>query len=228
MCEFVGQWLATVRFPDDTRRYATYSTVVESLLSGLYPRMCPVGGTLPDGSECCRAQVIGDPDPVFPDAGPVLIDELVPVVISVEPDDVTWHALFCPRREVLLGPPHYHHAHHLQERSQLVLDGDKVRHLRPVDAVPLPGQRPLAACGRPVSGEPLPFNTPWRSDGWMGYEDGPRLDLYADWNRGDVCRECLVSQLPEADGDDAPAHPVLPLPGLAVRIRSWIGSALGR
>jgi hypothetical protein len=222
----VGQWLATVRFPDGTSKYATHSTVTESLLCGLYSRMCPLGGTLPDGSECYRAQVTGDPDPVFPDVAPILADELVPVVISVEPDAVTWHALFCPRRQLLLGPPHYHHAIDLQERFELVPDSDAVRHLRPVDAVALPGQPPSAACGRPVPGPPLPFNTPWRSDGGIGYEDGPRVDLFADWNRGDVCRDCLLSQLPEADGDDPPPHPALPLPGLAVRIRSWLSAAL--
>jgi hypothetical protein len=192
----VGRWLATVRFPDGTRKYATYSTVTESLLSGLYARMCPQGGRLPDGSQSYRAQVTGDPDPEFSDASPVLVDELVPVVISVEPDDDTWHALFCPRRGVLLGPPHSRHAWQLQERFQLVPDVDGVRHLRPVDAAPLPGQPPAAACGRPVPGEPLRFNTPWRSAGGIGYEDGPRVDLYADLSRGDVCRDCLASQLP--------------------------------
>ncbi len=218
----MGKWLATVRFPDGTRKYATYSTVTESLLSGLYSEMCPEGSTLPDGSECYRSEAAGEPDPEFPGAETAPVDELMPVLISVEPDDDTWHGLFCPRRRVVLGPLHSYHATLLQERFLLVPDGGEVRHLLRADADPPLGQPPTAACGRPVPGEPVTFNLPWRSDGRIGYEDGPRMDLYAGWSRGDVCRECLVSQLPEAESDAGPARPPTPRPGVLVRILSWV------
>jgi hypothetical protein len=118
---------------------------------------CSQGGTLPDGAECYRAEVAGDPDPEFPDAGPAPVDELLPVVISVEPDGDTWHALFCPRRKMVLGPLSSGHARRLQERFQLVPDEGGVRHLRRPGAGRSPGQPPTAACGRPVPGEPAPL-----------------------------------------------------------------------
>jgi hypothetical protein len=205
----MGRWLATVRFPDGTRKYGEYSTVVEQLLSRLYAEMCPEGGTLPDGSTCYRAQPVGEPDPGQSGAEPAPPGELVPVVVTTEPDGQTWHALFCPRRAVVLGPLSPHHRRRLQERFELVPDDGAVRHLRPVDVRVWPDGPPpvAAACGRPVPGEPLPFNAPWRSDGSIGYEDVPAVDLYADWARGNVCRECLASQLPEAGPDPRVRRP---------------------
>jgi hypothetical protein len=78
-------------------------------------------------------------------------------VISVEPDGDTWHALFCPRRKMVLGPLSSGHARRLQERFQLVPDEGGVRHLRRPGAGRSPGQPPTAACGRPVPGEPAPL-----------------------------------------------------------------------
>lgn len=198
----MGQWLATVEFPDGTRRYGTYSTVTERLLELLYSRMCPAGGTLADGSTCVRAQPVGEPDEHWPDAEPAPLADLVPVVISVEPDGHSWHALFCPARAVVLGPVTGQHVEGLQRRFELVADDDGVRHLRrAIIEVPHGGQVPSAACGRVVPAEPQPFYTPWRADGGIGYEDVPGIDLYARWRDGDVCRECLVSQLPDVESD---------------------------
>lgn len=214
-------WLATVLFPDGTRKYGTYSTVVECLLSHLFAEMVPEGGTLPDGSTCHRAQVIGDHEPEWPDAERAPLDKLVPVVISVEPDQDTWHALYCPRRAAVLGPMSSYHVYALQRRFELVPDGDGVRHLRQAVIDATAAGPPDAACGRSVPGEPQPFHTPWRSDGGIGYVDVPGSDLYADWTRGDVCRVCLASQLPEVEEDPPPAPPRSPL---ASRSRSWIAS----
>jgi hypothetical protein len=52
----VGSWLATIRFPDGTTKYARYSTVVEAVLSGFY---ADADLTEPDpgvaaGSSVCR------------------------------------------------------------------------------------------------------------------------------------------------------------------------------
>ena len=195
----VGTWLAVVQFPDGTRRYGSYSTVVESLLSHLYADMVPEGGTFADGSVCYRSRVTGEPEREFPDATPADLDELVAVVITTEPDEITWHALYCPRRAVVLGPMSPHHVYALQERFEVVPDGAGVRHLR--RACP---EEADAVCGRAVSGEPLPFHTPFLSDGRIGYEDVPGTDLYAGWSAGDVCRECLVSQVPEVEDDRVP------------------------
>ena len=40
----MGTWLATIRFPDGTSKYARYSTVVEAVLSELYPSHRPAYG----------------------------------------------------------------------------------------------------------------------------------------------------------------------------------------
>jgi hypothetical protein len=181
-----------------------YSTVVECLIPGLYTEMVPKGGRFPDGSTCYRSEVIAEREPQWPDARRAVLDELVPVVILTEPDQATWHALFCPRRAVVLGPMSPHHMSALQRRFELVADGGGVRHLRPADAEPTGDRRPDAVCGRAVPGDPQPFHTPWRSDGRIGYEDGPDIDLYARWSYRDVCRECLVSRLPA--GADGPAR----------------------
>lgn len=195
----MGRWLGTIEFPDGTRRYATYSTVVECLLPPLYAEMVPNGGTFPDGSACYRAEVIGEPEPAWPDTARAALDELVPIVISTEPDQVTWHALFCPRRAVILGPMSPHHLDTLQQRFELVADDAGVRHLRPAGAEVAAAQRSNAVCGQAVPGRPQPFHTPFRSDGVNGYEYVPGTDLYARWPHGDVCRECLVSQLSAVD-----------------------------
>jgi hypothetical protein len=125
----------------------------------------------------------------------------VSVVITTEPDKRTWHALHCPRRAMVLGPLSTHHLYELQKRFELVRDENGVRHLRRTTIEPSSDGPPRAACCRAVPGDSLPFHTAFYSDGRIGYEDVEGTDLYADWERGDVCRECLVSQLPHVEED---------------------------
>jgi hypothetical protein len=196
----MGRWLATVRFGDGTVRYADYSTNTESLLSGLYEAVCRVGEVHPDnGLLCYRAAPAGEPLPADPHAAPAPPDELVPVTVEVEPDGYSWHALYCPRRGLVLGPMSYGHARQLQEEYELAPDGAGLRHLRPAD----PGDRadapPTAVCGLPASGPALPFHCqPWCFE-LPDVDDAPeppRIDLFASWTDGTVCRACLVSQVP--------------------------------
>lgn len=186
----MGQWLATVAFPDGTRAYARYSTVVEVMFDELYPTFCPVGGTLPSGERCYRAEAVGEPAPRRPDAPLSPLDELVPVVICRDPDGQPWHALYCPRRASVLGPRSNHHMITLQDDFELVTGPAGVRHLR---AAAMAAPPPL--CGAAAAGDPLPFH---REPHYLGMPpptepEPPQIDLFADWTTGTVCRRCLVA-----------------------------------
>ncbi|MFF5207840.1 hypothetical protein [Streptosporangium sp. NPDC000396] len=197
----MGTWLATVRFPDGTRKYARYSTVVECMYDRLYSTACHYGDMLPDGQQCYRSAVTGEPDPQWPEAKRAPIDQLVPVEIGEEANNCTWHALYCPQRAMVLGPMSCDHMDELQYRYELVRGDDGVRHLCDfVISDAREDRRPNAACGRRVPGQLLPFH---RIEPYLGMEldtlpeDLPPMDLYAEWDRDDLCRECLASQLPQ-------------------------------
>jgi hypothetical protein len=155
----MGEWMATVRFPDGTRKYARYSTNVESMVGPLYSAACRNGDTLPDGERCYRATVVGEPDPQWLSARPAPLDQLV--LVEVEQDHYTWHALFCPRRAIVIGPLSSYHMGELQRRYELVRDDGGVRHLR--EPFVFDGGcegLPNTACGRCAHGQPLPFYCP--------------------------------------------------------------------
>jgi len=173
----MGEWLATVRFGNGDVRYARYSTVVESVLSDLYP------AANRDGP---RALPAGEPDPGRPGDPPAPVDALLPVVITVEPDGATWHAVYDPARDVVAGPYSSMHCSRLQDEYYLRPEPSSgVRHLTTGTAAGL--------CGRAAGGDELPFHRPhWLVD--AGPEP-PEIDLFADWAAGTVCRDCLLATL---------------------------------
>jgi hypothetical protein len=125
----VATWPAAIRFPDGTTKYARYSTVVEAVLSGFY-------------SDALLTEPV---PPVVADFAPVA--DLVPVTVTVAPDDRTWHAVVDPARNELVGPRSASIGYDLQERFELARDADGVRHLR--------ARKDVALCG-PVSARPGP------------------------------------------------------------------------
>ncbi|MCO8277227.1 hypothetical protein M1L60_42295 [Actinoplanes sp. TRM 88003] len=167
----MGTWLATVRFPGGGVRYAQYSTVVGSVFDQLYAAACFEGGTLPDGSRCYRGTVVGEPDGHDRSAPVSVPKELVLVGIETEPDGTRWHALYCPRRAMILGPASSYHQQRLREEFELFREEDGQRHLSRDG-----GDRTI--CGRRVDGTA---------------SDEEDVDLYAGWGRSDLCQECLVA-----------------------------------
>ncbi|MEV6846470.1 hypothetical protein [Actinoplanes sp. NPDC051411] len=166
----MATWPAAIRFPDGTTKYARYSTVVEAVLSGFY-----------------SDALLTEPDPpVVADFAPVA--DLVPVTVTVAPDDRTWHAVVDPARNELVGPRSASIGYDLQERFELARDADGVRHLR--------ARKDVALCGRSAQGPALPFHRPWSLDG--SGPEVPDVDLFASWAGGAVCRDCLLTGLPSS------------------------------
>ena len=197
----MGTWMATVRFPDGAVRYAGYTTVAGALYNPLHREMCPLGGTLPDGSRCYRATVVGDPDPSFPDRPLSPIDDLVLVTVDRDPDHDLWHALYCPNRAELIGPFSSHYRFSLPESFDLVRDADGLRHL-------CRHAGPHSECGREIDGEPLGFYED-RGNPWAPPVDDspPRAhDFFAEWHAPDLCRPCLLHWLTTPE-DAPPAEP---------------------
>ena len=194
----MGTWMATVTFPDGTRKYTDYSTVVMATSPRLYAQSCPDGGILPDGERCYRATVIGEPDPIFPLAPAPPLDRLVLVEVDVEPYHESWHALYCPVRGLLLGPHSSFDHRRVQEEFELIRAADGVRHLCRQVLGPSSGPAaPNSVCGLAVPGEPLEFRQALDWPGRTGPEPVavPPVDLFAGWGRPDVCRPCLFGQL---------------------------------
>jgi hypothetical protein len=213
----MGTWLATVRFPDGDVRYADYSTVVEAVYEGLYAGVCRVGDTAESGYVCHRAETAGDRLPSFPERPLAPIEDLVLVTIEREPDDTTWHALYCPNRARLVGPHSPHYRYHLQEEFDLVPDQDGVRHL-------CRGGGSAAECGAHATGEPLGLYYPsWgMGEPPADYPDAPEApDLFAEWDAPDLCRPCFLAWLTKPEPvAEAPAEPVPDVPE-PVRWRRW-------
>ncbi|MEU7905203.1 hypothetical protein [Actinoplanes sp. NPDC049118] len=185
----MGTWLATIRFPDGTCKYARYSTVVEEMYHPLYAE-CSIGGD--------RGEVAGEPLPGRPELPRSAAADLVPVVIDVESYNDAWHALYCPRRALLAGPFSGFHRDRMQAEFELARDEHGVRHLGWSESTSL--------CGRPLTGEPLVFHDHLADWGPMEppepIEPVEVIDLYADWDEPDMCRACLlttVAVLPERD-----------------------------
>ena len=181
----MGTWLARVHFPNGDVRYARYSTVVEVLVSDLYDHFRDKGQTDDLGNVCYRAEVTGEPLPVDPSQPLSEPDEIVLVRIEVEPDRMTWPALYCPQRKQIIGPLSKFTADKLQRTFELVRQNDHF-HLVHAEAT----RRTL--CRQPVSGEAIPF---LRYD-YSGKSEDPSdpapRDLYAEWSDGVVCRQCLL------------------------------------
>ncbi len=178
----MGTWMATIRFPDGTERYARYSTVVAALVSDLYMTF---------HVEHHRAEPTGEPLPTFPDRPRAPNDELIPVVVSYEPDGDRWHAVYCPRQCRVLGPTVSHHSWSIQGRNDLArgtMDG--LRHLSQL--------RERALCGVPVADTPLPYRT-FVSWAEPDEEQPGGRDLFAEWNSPDLCRECLLRSLDQRE-----------------------------
>jgi hypothetical protein len=127
----VGQWLARVYYPYGQVRYANYSTVVEALVSGLYDDFLPPGETDDFGFVSWdRGKVKGDPSPVDLSKSLSEPDEIILVRIEVEPDRITWPALYCPRRNQIVGPLSKYNADAVQHAFKLIRQNDRL-HLVP-------------------------------------------------------------------------------------------------
>ncbi|GAA2846359.1 hypothetical protein Acy02nite_48280 [Actinoplanes cyaneus] len=181
----MGTWMATIRFPDGTERYARYSTVVAALASDLYQAF---------HVEHHRAEPTGEPLPTFPERPHAPIDELIPVVISPAPDDCRWHAVYCPRQQRVLGPVVSYHFRNLQGHNELTRGSvDGRRHLSQVHGRGL--------CGAPVLDTPLPYRN--LCSFWGPAEERPEeppdQDLFAEWDSPDICRECLLRALDQRE-----------------------------
>jgi hypothetical protein len=195
----MGVWLARVYFPDGMVRYATYSTVVGGILTELYERFYDIGEVNESGYVCYRAEVKGDPVVAKPEQQLSAPEELIPVRIDVEPDRDSWSALYCQRRNQIVGPHNRFFTDRVQENFELVRQNG-LHHLVP--------DRPLAKilsgdpdgttktlCEDVVTGEMLEFHR----DEYPGkpahsIEPAPR-DLFAEWQEGFVCRQCLLRAL---------------------------------
>jgi hypothetical protein len=181
----MGTWLARVHFPDGAVRYARYSTVVEALVSDLYDHFHDKGETDESGNVCGRAQVAGEPSPADPGQSLSAPEQIILVRIEVEPDHMTWHALYCPRRAQIIGPHAKFSADRVQHIFELVRRNNRL-HLVRADGA----ERTL--CGEPAAGEITPYlryDYPGRPDD--PGEPAPR-DLYAEWRDDVVCRQCLL------------------------------------
>jgi len=187
----MGQWLARVRFPDGQLRYARYSTVVEQLVSGLYDDFRGEGATDALGNVSYRAAVADEPCPTDPDAPLSEPHEIVLVRIEVEPDDLTWPALFCPRRNQIIGPHSAFAADRVQRAFDLVRR-DAQLHLVRADGA----ARRLTLCGEPAVGEVMPFcryaAIVYQTMGTPEESVPASRNLYAEWGDGHVCRRCLL------------------------------------
>ncbi|MEU8656087.1 hypothetical protein [Actinoplanes philippinensis] len=217
----MGTWLATIRFPDGTERYAEYSTVVGSTYNPLYPEVCRVGETLPSGNECYRDEAVGEPLPYDRAAPLAPIGELVLVTVTLQPDDDVWHALYCPRSGALVGPLSGFYRYALQEEYDLVRDGDGIRHL-------CHWARPPAVCGAQPDGERSGLYFPSLGMYWSGDTDGayldspPAPDLFAEWNAPDICHPCLLAWLRKPEPAPAAAsEPAAPSTWWTRRKRFW-------
>lgn len=195
----MGVWLARIYFPDGMVRYASYSTVVGAILAELYERFCDMGEVNESGYFCYRAEVTGDPMAARPDQPLSEPEEIIPVRIEVDPDRDPWSALYCPRRNQVVGPRNQFFADRVQENFELVRQNGLL-HLVPdrLLAKILSGDPDGTArtlCGDAVTGEVLPFRRyEYQGEPAHPCEPAPR-DLFAEWQESLVCRQCLLRTL---------------------------------
>ncbi len=185
--------MAWIYFPDGTIKFADYSTVVEELLLPLYSKMATENDLDSAGKIYGRNTRFGAPDPVFRDVPQAPLNELIPLKIIVEPDNASWTALFCPKRHELLGPYSRRNISRLQEGFSLKSDANGMWHLcENVDYQEM--KIADAVCGIPQLYTIIPFyKVPSYPNMPISDIQAPvEHDLYAEWNSGQVCRECLT------------------------------------
>ncbi|MFI7601305.1 hypothetical protein [Actinoplanes sp. NPDC049681] len=128
---------------------------------------------------------------------------------------------------MVLGPLSPHHSRVLQQNYELITGAQGVRHLcrfavREGYTGPV---EPNSLCGVVLRERPLPYHKPQE---WLteiqpeeAREEVPHIDLYAEWDRADLCRSCLISALaPEPGSTPSPA----PQPAR----RHWLSRSLRR
>jgi hypothetical protein len=188
----MGTWLARVYFRDGRVRYARYSTVVEEVYDELYDHFRDKVETDELGNVCYRGEVKGEPSPVDRQSSLSEPDDIIPVRIEVEPDRMTWPALYCRRQNRVVGPRSKFFAETLQHTFNLVLR-DNLLHLGdPRQLEPGADRRAQTLCGESATGEITPFlrlHYPGKPEDPS--EPRPR-NLYSEWSDGVVCRRCLL------------------------------------
>lgn len=192
----MAQLFAWVEFSDGRKLYGQFSTVVDCFLSPLYESYAEPG-TILHGQVVRHPTCVGEPILVRWDRPLSPPEEMISVKVFVERDYRPWHALYCPSQRKV-WPEAARNAAHLQEYMELV-EQDGLRHLVPrlwkvegyfgdeIDSATL--------CGKPVTGSILPFQRD-QYDFRPGPhpEKPPQRDLYAEWDRGGVCKHCLVDK----------------------------------
>src|SRR5262245_18678296 len=215
----MAEWLARVHFPDGTVRYARYSTVVEAVFSDLYDDFHDKGEMDDFGNVRSRGAVKGAPSPADPGAPLSEPQEIVRVRIEVEPDRRPWPALYCARRNQVIGPFSAFAADRVQRNFNLVRRHDQLHlvHAKaPADAPPTRklwfgprrkaeaevDRRAWTLCGEPAAGEVIAFllyeelvYDSLRRPGEPEDHSRPApRDLYAEWGQGLVCQRCLLHE----------------------------------
>jgi hypothetical protein len=177
-----------VLFEDGRVLFALYTTFYEELSPRLYRAFTPE-------TQADRATVAGEAGPLFPDAQVAPVDLLLMVRVHRWDGEDGWSALYCPNRQMVIGPLGTHHVRHLQDKFRMLGGEDGMLHLREIVHLAYEEVAPEhALCGRPAHGEEAPFHTPYS---WYGPEPAPQPiptpDLYAEWNGKRVCRRCLAA-----------------------------------
>jgi hypothetical protein len=194
----MGTWLARVHFPEGQVRYARYSTVVEEVYDEVFDHCRAKGETDERGNLCHRGEVNGEPSPA--DRSKPLSEpgDIVPVRIEVEPDGMTWPALYCSRQNRIVGPHSKFFADTLQQTFELIVRDNRLHLVRAGGKEWQQrnhGVEPASQtlCGEPAAGERIPFlrvDYPGKPEDPS--EPAPR-NLYGEWSDGVVCRQCLLN-----------------------------------
>jgi hypothetical protein len=172
--------IAQVRFPDRTIRFAQFETYADTVRDDLYAEL----EQLPADTSISWGTLKGQPLQKHLDQPFSAPEDLVVVRVVVELYGHDWPALFCPRRQQLLGPLHSHNARVLQEACEMVQQ-DGINHLARNAAVDhgsfsRPELSTHTLCGQKVTGETVPFY----------FAD--HRDLYEEWHNKTLCRACLL------------------------------------
>lgn len=183
----MGDWLTRVRFPDGRVLYATYLSGASCVSDEVYSDYIPqapldANGHAPFGRERSRVDE-GSKLPQHLDLPVSDPDDLNLVTLDVEGNgSVT--ALFCPRRNQIIGPRFYGMGDLVQRQFRLIDQNDR-QHL----AFPEAAQ---VLCGQPRTGKELPYH--YFEWGEFRTPDPlpPLRDLFREWNGGQVCRACLL------------------------------------
>jgi hypothetical protein len=197
----MGTWLARVHFPNGRVRYARYSTVMEEVYDDLFDHCRAKGETDELGNVCHRGEVQGEPSPADLSKSLSQPGDIIPVRIEVEPDGMTWPALYCSRQNRIVGPHSKFFADTLQQTFNLILRDNRL-HLVHASGEEWPRRdrgaesdghsRAQTLCGEPAAGEITPFlRVYYPGKPEDPSEPAPR-NLYGEWRDGVVCRRCLL------------------------------------